>query len=117
MNASPRSHAQAPLGALGLLSDEFVAPQQPESSEPVAAAGGDASSHESGDTRVPHKPAAGGVPADVDAILSSALSELGLSGAAQDGVDDRRITVSGEQMAAAVLAWQAREGARPADGA
>ena len=95
-------HCQAPLGALGLLSDEFVA-QQPASIEPAA----DESSAPPPSAQLPPV----GVPADVDAILSSALSELGLSMTAGDGADDRRITVSGEQMAAAVLAWKAREGA------
>ena len=96
---------QAPLGALGglgLLSDEFVVQPPPESEPMVAAVDAEAP---------PQLSANSGVPADVDAILSSALSELGLSMTATDGADDRRITVSGEQMAAAVLAWQTREGA------
>jgi hypothetical protein len=104
-HTNPCGHqTQAPLGALGglgLLSDEFVT-QPPPESEPMG---------EAVDAQQAPLPPPSGVPADVDAILSSALSELGLSMTATDGsADDRRITVSGEQMAAAVRAWQAREG-------
>jgi len=44
----------------------------------------------------------------VDAILSSALSELGLDGddAAPGGGGDTVVRVSGEQMAARVQMWQ-----------
>jgi hypothetical protein len=46
--------------------------------------------------------------ADVDAILSSALSELGLDddGDGGGGGGDTVVRVSGEQMAARVEAWQ-----------
>ena len=49
----------------------------------------------------------GSVPDEVDAILSSALSELDLVAL---GSGDRLITVSGEQMAARVHEWQRTAG-------
>ena len=94
------------LGGLGVLSDEFVSlPPQRESGlddellvEQGALDGEDAAVSGSD---------SGSVPEDVDAILSSALSELDLVAL---GSGDRLITVSGEQMAARVHEWQRTAG-------
>jgi hypothetical protein len=98
------------LGGLGVLSDEFVSlPPQRENENAVAVDDGlddellveqDALAAVSGSD-------SGSVPDEVDAILSSALSELDLVAL---GSGDRLITVSGEQMAARVHEWQRTAG-------